>query len=265
MSIYSLSLKIRRFFVLLVLLLRRSAAVVSSFFLGGEKCLCCDKNSSLSLCKNCITSFISYKSYSSRCKVCGKELISEIDICSSCKNERVLFSCDGVFPVHPYRLWKKNLLFAWKTEEKRLLSPLFAKTVFKNLVSFCNLKNEGKMLPVVPVPPRPGKIRQKGWDQIEELTFYMKTLFFVQVFPVLRRLSKKQQKKLGRTKRLIQAKSSFVLEKSSKIRQFLKNPPEKVALIDDVMTTGSTIEACSHALKEAGVKTVFVFPLFIVD
>ena len=42
-------------------------------------------------------------------------------------------------------------------------------------------------------------------------------------------------------------------------------PPEKVILVDDVFTTGSTLEACCQALKSAGVKKVFCVTLFIVD
>lgn len=121
------------------------------------------------------------------------------------------------------------------------------------------------LLPVVPVPPRPGKIKKKGWDQIDELCFYLKNIYGVKVYKVLERLSKKQQKKLSRDERLQLIKKGYVLKNNKKIKSFLQNIPEKIVLIDDVMTTGSTIEACAEALKTAGVKTVVVITLFIVD
>jgi predicted amidophosphoribosyltransferase len=41
--------------------------------------------------------------------------------------------------------------------------------------------------------------------------------------------------------------------------------PEAVVLADDVLTTGSTIEACARELKRLGIKQVFSITLFIVD
>ena len=52
-----------------------------------------------------------------RCAVCGKVLLSEEKICMSCRNERVIKSCDFVFPIFPYRMWAKNFMFNWKMAE----------------------------------------------------------------------------------------------------------------------------------------------------
>ena len=73
---------------------------------------------------------------------------------------------DGVFPLYPYRLWYKNLLFAWKTEGERNLSPVLAAAVHRALGL---LYGNAPVPCLVPVPPRPGKIRRKGWDQVDEL------------------------------------------------------------------------------------------------
>lgn len=256
---FTIKRRVFSFFLLVLNLLRRAEC----FILGGEECVCCGKESSfLPLCPQCIKK-LTESDFPVRCKVCGKELISEIELCSSCRNEKILQSVDLAFPLFSYRLWKKNLLFAWKTEEKRVLSPLFASFVFNKIQQIELLEKE--KIPVVPVPPRPGKIRKKGWDQIDELCFYLRNLYGVKTLNVLKRLTRFQQKKLNRMHRLEQIKKAFVLKNKKEIKKFLKSPPQKVILIDDVMTTGSTIEACAEELKKGGVKKVIVITLFVVD
>ncbi len=239
---------------------------VEVFFLGGEECLCCGKNSGIiPVCKICLQKLF-VENGAKRCSVCGKILVSEIELCSSCRSQKILSSVDSSFSLFSYRLWKKNLLFAWKTEEKRVLSPVFASFAFKKIAEISKLWNsEGIILPVVPVPPRPGKIRQKGWDQIDELCFYLRNLYGIQTLPFLRRLTRFQQKKLNRQHRLEQIKNAFVLRPQKEIQKLLKSLPETVVLLDDVMTTGSTLEACAFELKKAGIKNIIALTLFIVD
>ncbi len=258
-SFFTIKRLLFSFILSVINLLRRAEC----FIFGGEECVCCGRESSfLPLCPQCIQK-LSESEFLSRCKVCGKELISEIELCSACRNEKILQNVDLAFPLFSYRLWKKNLLFAWKTEEKRVLSPLFASFIFNKIQQIEFLEKE--KIPIVPVPPRPGKIRRKGWDQIDELCFYLRNLYGVKTLNVLKRLTRFQQKKLTRTHRLEQIKKAFVLKNQKEIKKFLKSPPQKVILIDDVMTTGSTLEACAEELKKGGVKKVIVITLFVVD
>ncbi|MBQ5473006.1 MAG: hypothetical protein IIT58_13525, partial [Treponema sp.] len=50
---------------------------------------------------------------------------------------------------------------------------------------------------------------------------------------------------------------------SYKNENFLQNV--NVCIIDDVITTGSTIECCARILKNHGAKKVYAISLFIVD
>lgn len=233
-----------------------------SFVLGEEECLRCgEKSGFVPICKSCLQK--KNQLHVERCGICGKELVSEICICSSCRRERILENVDFSYPLYSYRLWHKNLLFAWKSEKKRTLSPIFASMLYEKIKDLsCD---ESNLLKVVPVPPRPGKIKCKGWDQIEELCFYLRNLYGIKILPLLRRTTSLQQKKLDKKHRLEQTKRAFVLCPKNKLRRFLRNLPEKVVLIDDVMTTGSTIEACAAELKRAGIKKVYAVTLFIAD
>ncbi|MDR1024441.1 MAG: ComF family protein, partial [Treponema sp.] len=101
-------------------------------------------------------------------------------------------------------------------------------------------------------PPRPGKIRRSGWDQVE----YLARRLEKEDLPVrrcLKRLPSKTQKKLGRQDRLQNLEGRFISTAA---------PPRRALLIDDVMTTGATLEACAAALKKAGSELVYGICLF---
>ncbi len=255
--------RIFEFYWILISFLRFVAGILS----GGEKCVRCgQKTAFLPLCKNCLKIFIE-ESPSCRCKTCGKPLVSEIEFCSVCRTNPTIKSMDGIFLSKSYRLWKKNLLFEWKIQEKRSLSPIFAWLVHLELKKIESQLQE--KLFVVPVPPRPGKIRSKGWDQIEELCFFLSKGWNVPILSLLKRYSRTQQKKLDRVQRLGTIAGAYG-DAGEKIisrikKRFGGELPDSVVLIDDVLTTGATLEACSRILKNLGIKKVYGITLFVVD
>lgn len=245
--------------------LRQLCVLFYTFISGGEKCAVCGSLVfTNSICKNCRTQFFSVQNVLNipRCSCCGRTLFSSYEKCTVCREREVLFSTDKVIPLFSYRLWNKELMFRWKTLDERIFSPFFAKYMNSVLKAI-----DEKIL--VPVPPRQGKIKEKGWDQIEELCSFLQKRYGYKVLRVLERKTKIQQKKLSRTQRLETIKNSYSLCPEAVLKKVLKHSggrlPEKVCLIDDVCTTGSTLESCAEILKKAGVKTVDAVTLFTVD
>lgn len=116
-------------------------------------------------------------------------------------------------------------------------------------------------VPLVPVPPRKGKVRRQGWDQVQELCNYLNINHGFNVISLLERRSVEQQKKLDRKSRLENLGRAYCLDQ----RQLSKvTLPERVILVDDILTTGVTIETCACALKEAGIKEIYSCTLFYV-
>ncbi len=202
---------------------------------------------------------------SERCECCGKELLGMKGKCMECRENPVLKSTASVLPLFSYRLWNRELMFRWKMQGERYFSPLFAGLLSQVLATSVSSDS----MVIVPVPPRKGKIRKDGWDQIEELCMFLEKRFGFRVLRLLQRNTAWQQKKLSRSERLESIKSAYslcsppVLEKI--LKPFSGKIPESVCLIDDVCTTGSTIESCARILKEAGVKKVDAVTLFTVD
>lgn len=233
------------------------------FLLGGDACIRCGSHvSAMPVCKTC-RKLLFAEEHSPRCRICGKQLLGEISVCISCRENLLLKSVDGVFPLYSYRLWKKPLLFSWKMEEKRILSPFFAELIAKKIFELYKLF--GREIPVVPVPPRPGKIRKNGWDQISDICFYLKHRWQIKILPLLERKSVVQQKKLGRADRLSTIGQSYAMRSDSQIEKLASKMPDTLIIIDDVLTTGSTVETCAEILKSNGAGRVFAITLFIVD
>ncbi len=197
-----------------------------------------------------------------RCKCCGKELVSMKEKCMLCRENPVLKSTDNVIPMFSYRLWNRELMFRWKMQEERIFSPLFARLL-------CEVLRKSDYKVLVPVPPRKGKIRKNGWDQIDELCEFLEKRYGFRVLRILERNTSSQQKKLSRTQRLESIKTAYSLCSPRVIQRALKpfsgQFPESVCLIDDVCTTGSTLESCAEILKRGGIKTVNAVTLFTVD
>jgi ComF family protein len=194
-----------------------------------------------------------------RCDSCGRPLISEKNRCLACRNgeER---SFDRVILLFPYAGKYRRLLGAYKFNKNLALGHFFAEQIRKALGEFPEFP-PGTAL--IPVPPRPGKIRKTGWDQVEYLVKLLEKgrgkkpppegTSLPRVCRCLKRLPSKSQKELNRENRLTNLRGRMILRGKS---------PEQALILDDVFTTGSTMETCAAALKKGGAEKVYGLCLF---
>jgi ComF family protein len=205
----------------------------------------------LGLCENCREGFVrggaAVSSFPAdgRCSFCGRPLISETGTCLSCREEEHSF--DGGVALFPYSGTGRKLLAAYKFAKRLCLANFFAERIFE-AVQTTVLRE----LAWVPIPPRPGKIKKTGWDQIACLGAAL-TGLGLPVRPCLKRLPSQSQKELNREARKTNLRGRIICT---------KKPPRDLVLFDDVITTGSTLDTCASALKEAGSEKVYGFCLF---
>lgn len=104
---------------------------------------------------------------------------------------------------------------------------------------------------VVAVPASPAALRTRGFDHTGLIAARVGVMLGVPVLPALVTAGARDQRTLGRTER--QANVAGVFQAAEGI-----SLPARVLLIDDVMTTGSTLDAAASELLGAGAQAVRV-------
>jgi ComF family protein len=109
---------------------------------------------------------------------------------------------------------------------------------------------------LVPVPLHSRRQRERGFNQSELLARRLARAAGggTSVVPVLQRvIDTLPQASLGREGRPANVKNAFALARSPGL-----NPTSRYLIVDDVVTTGSTLESCAHVLRAGGAVTVDV-------
>ena len=148
----------------------------------------------------------------------------------------------------------QRLLQVWKyqsvTEAGEILSDLFQNFLHRNQAM---IKLFFRGAEIVPVPLHPFRLAERGFNQAEDVA---KSLSSVSGLPVRKDLLKRrwQWKKQAtisdEAKRSVNAAGTVTIRSSVSV-------PERIVLVDDVMTTGATLNLCARELKKAGCQKVY--------
>ncbi len=104
---------------------------------------------------------------------------------------------------------------------------------------------------IVPVPLHPARQRERGFNQASLLAESLSVETSIPSRPVLERIRyTTTQTALDRSERMENLHNAFRLRKNADVRGL------RVLLIDDVLTTGSTLSECARVLKRAGAISV---------
>ncbi len=103
---------------------------------------------------------------------------------------------------------------------------------------------------IVPVPTATTRIRQRGFDHTKLLAREISRIHKAEYLNALRHEGQARQVGSTRRQRLKQAENSYRVKKPNSIAG------RYVLLIDDVSTTGATLQAAAKVLRKAGAKKV---------
>ena len=188
------------------------------------------------------------------CKKCGKEILSEYqEYCFDCTRHRRSFEY-GIALLN-YNEAAGASMAAVKYKNRREYLDFYADEAVRRLGSEFEAMRADCL---IPVPVHPKRYRSRGFNQALVLAQKLGEKTGIPVCSDILKRSRntEPQKELGPSARLKNLEKAFTAEKI---------PPglEPVILVDDIYTTGSTAEACTRALKAAGVKNVYFFAVCI--
>ncbi len=216
-----------------------------SFWLEKELlCALCGKKTG-PICLNCEEKY--FFPEAGRCFSCGKITFPEAKYCSDCLANKGPQSLARVWAWGYYSgAWKEFIRdIKFKSRPRRLAE-------IRQPLSNWVLRHLPVVDGIMAVPMHSDRLAERGFNQAEVIA---SLLHWELGLPLLQGLERqaatRPQVELSRRDRLLNLKGAFIVPDIRRLTGL------SVWLVDDVITTGATLEACAQVLLENGVSKVF--------
>lgn len=194
-----------------------------------------------------------------KCMKCGKPLEQEEkEFCNDC--DRKTYHFDKGYAVWTYNDIMKQSVANFKYHSKKEYADFYIEEIIKN---YSDKINRMKLDAIVPIPIHRSKHLERGYNQADILAKGIGKRAGITVISDLLLRNKKTmpQKELSDIERLRNLTGAFGWNEVA--ARGYAHPLERVLLVDDIYTTGSTIEASTNILKAHGVLEVYFIVLCI--
>jgi ComF family protein len=216
-------------------------------------CLSCQKEGAW-LCESCLarTELLDFQV----CPACEKIVTDKGLLCPECKEKRSLH-LDGLIAAVSYeepavRKLVHNFKYRFISDISQPLAKLIARALTRNDLPLPDL--------FVPVPLHPRRLRWRGFNQslllASHVSEQLAPLMKIEILDILqrKRYNRPQMQIKNYQERLKNMQDIFALLPGVS-PDSIKN--KNILLIDDIATTGATLEQCAKVLRSAGAKKIF--------
>ena len=185
---------------------------------------------------------------------CGKEINDDTkEFCIACSEMKRSF--DRNFAVFRYDKWMKKSIAGLKYEGRTEYASFYAEYMTRSFQG-CMERLGIEML--IPVPSSKKRKRFRGFNQSELIAEKLSKKVRIPSCSLLfREKDTKPQNALNPSERNMNLRNAFSMNKRMCAK--LSVIPKCVALVDDIFTTGSTLNECAEVLKKYGVRQVYGF------
>ena len=216
-----------------------------------DHCIGCDKilksGESKWVCDDCSYHF-EIRDYR-KCEICGR-IIYHRGKCRICNSEKVYF--DKGYSVFEYKEAVRNAIREFKYRGMFRYGKYLGEIMADNAAD--NINTEFDYVTAVPLHPK--RYRGRGYNQSEILAKAVAKALGVEYRKLLVRcVNTKPQNSLDRKERLKNIKGAFSIKDNVSVEN------KNILIIDDIFTTGSTVNECSRILKNNRALRVEFFAL----
>ncbi|MBC5997764.1 ComF family protein [Romboutsia ilealis] len=220
-------------------------------------CILCDKPikkvNTYSLCKDC---FKELNFIQDGCIKCGKPIIyhslEKIDICgcSYCFNKSFYF--DKSISCIEYSDISKSMILGFKYKNKTYMAK-YISNIMKEKLDLENIEFDY----ITFVPLHKKRMRKRGFNQSEKIAKELSKIINIPILDCIYRKSNTNRLyNLNRQERKIELKNAFLVKENINYAN-----GKNILLIDDIFTTGSTVNEISKLLRLNNVNRIFVMTL----
>lgn len=188
-----------------------------------------------------------------RCAKCGKPVEDFEKYCEDCAKNPPVYTCGlGIFL---YDEQMKRTMALLKYKGRREYGAVLGRLVYE--------RARGELLRwrpqiIVPVPIHPERKKARGYNQAEEIARPIAALSGIRLSPELlvRRERTGPMKKLSRAERFSNMRNAIAVRPGAFV-------PDRVLVVDDIYTTGATVNAAAGALRDAGARQIYFLSVCI--
>lgn len=206
--------------------------------LWPPRCGGCDRLGP-ALCESC-ASALPLIDRADACPRCGAP--DGLHGCAECGRISLSFTAARCAGVHDWPL--SRLVTMHKDAGELRLTQVLAGLMLDAADEWCEWAQA-----IVPIPASPAAIARRGFDHGALLAAEFARLSGVPAVDALRSLPRRDQRKLSQEGRIANARSSMAVHRGVGI-------PQRIVVVDDVMTTCATMDAAAVALLGAGAREV---------
>lgn len=188
------------------------------------------------------------------CRKCGRQLNDNAKVfCMECEKRKHIF--DRGVALYDYQSMKKSI-FRFKYKGRCEYAKFYAEDIYAHLKD--ELQNMGADV-IVPIPLHKSRKKSRGYNQAELVARHLSRLTGIpmQKNLVIRAKKTVPQKELDSRARQNNLKKAFHINPN------VVKLNKRILLVDDIYTTGSTIDAVSDVLKRRGAETIYFVTLCI--
>lgn len=203
-----------------------------------------DHETKYHVCEDCEKNYLNNKKI---CPKCGSEIDEKYNLCYACRDKQVFYKMARAPFV--YRDHVKDAIHNFKYHNAKYLAVTFG-----NYMTSVIVRENFEFDLIVPVPLTQKRRKSRGYNQSALLANQISKNLGVPVDEksLIRTKFSRSQTELQSSERYQNLEDCFEIADSTHIRG------KKILLVDDVMITGATVEACSKLLMDAGANVVYV-------